>query len=187
MATEHPEVQQVLDFWFRELQPSHWFQGGKSLDQVIADRFGGLVEQAHEGGLQDWADTALGRLALIIVLDQFSRNVYRGSPKTWAMDEACQRLVVDGIEAGMDETLAASQRHFFYMPLMHAEDPALQALSVDRFTALRDQATAVLDFALEHAECIRDFGRFPYRNEVLGRETTREEAEYLASDRNPFG
>ncbi|KAA9130892.1 DUF924 domain-containing protein [Marinihelvus fidelis] len=187
MASNHPGIAQVLDFWFRELRPSQWYGGGEALDAEIAARFGALVEQAHAGELDDWAETALGRLALVIVLDQFSRNIFRGSPRTWAMDEVCQRLVVDGIDAGMDETLALSQRQFFYMPLMHAEDPALQALSVEMFTALRDQAESTLEYALEHAGCIHEFGRFPYRNDVLGRETTPAEADYLASDRNPFG
>ncbi len=186
VPTGRSDIQEVLDFWFRELTPNQWFQGGPALDEMIAERFGELVDQARSGMLDDWADTPLGRLALIIVLDQFSRNVFRGSPKTWEMDPVCQQLAVEGIEAGMDESLALSQRQFFYMPLMHAEDPELQALSVRKFTQLRDEAVTILDFAREHAETIRAFGRFPYRNKVLDRDTTDAEARYLASDRNPF-
>lgn len=106
------------------------------------------------------------------MLDQFPRHVYRGTPGAYASDAKAQRLACEGIEARVDEELTLSERHFFYLPLMHAEDPALQAKSVERFTALRDAAEQVLAFAREHRDVVARFGRFPYRNAVLGRPST---------------
>lgn len=116
----------VLDFWFRELTPQDWFGAGEKFDPIVRRRFGMLHEEAAEGALDGWAATPLGRLALIIVLDQFSRHIHRGTPLAFAQDPKAQDLALDGIAQAMDLQLAFSQRHFFYMPLMHAEDARLQ-------------------------------------------------------------
>lgn len=172
----------IIDFWYRELTPRQWFVGGGAeLDELIRKRFGSLLEDAKRGALDEWAESPRGRLALIIVLDQFSRNACRGLPEAFAADAKAQQLAREGIEAGMDKPLNMAERHFFYMPLMHAEDAELQRLSIEKFTALRDDAESLLDFAKDHCSIVERFGRFPYRNSALGRSATPEEDEYLAS------
>lgn len=169
----------VLDFWFRELTPDHWFRGGADLDEKIRLQFGGLLNDAAKGKCDGWATTALGRLALILLLDQFSRHVFRGSPDSYRCDEKAQRLTLEGINSGMDKQLAFSERHFFYLPLMHAESKALQALSIEKFTELRQYADTVFEFAKGHQATVERFGRFPHRNIVLGRTSTDEESAFL--------
>lgn len=175
----------VIDFWFRELTPRQWFtDGGPELDALVRERFGALVEAARRGALDHWARTPRGRLALIIVLDQFPRHVFRGAPEAYSSDLEAQRLACEGIEARVDEELTVAERQFFYLPLMHAEDLELQARSVERFTALRDELEAVLGFAVGHRDVVARFGRFPHRNRILGRASSAEETAFLASGEN---
>ena len=194
--SDAPSAQDVLDFWFGDgLQrdwPSTnhqalWFGGGAEQDATIRQRFGALVESAFAGGLADWEQTLPTRLALLIVLDQFSRNVYRGQARAFAGDARAQQLVLTTLATGEDEALACVGRVFLYMPLMHAENPVLQARCVERFTtlhdnsppALREEVAGNLHFALEHRDTIQRFGRFPHRNAALGRESTAEETAFL--------
>lgn len=181
------EYRPVIDFWFRELTPPQWFmEGGPELDDRVRTRFGALVEAARHGALDHWAATPRGRLALIILLDQFPRHVFRDTPEAYASDAKAQALAAEGIEGGMDEQLNFAERQFFYMPLMHAEDVDLQALSLERYESLRDSAEAVLGFASGHRRTVYRFGRFPHRNKVLGRASSPEEDAFLASDENTF-
>ncbi|WP_395334734.1 DUF924 family protein [Novosphingobium sp. BL-8H] len=173
------EQARVLDFWFRELTPADWFGAAETLDPIVRSRFGELHRQAFEGCLEDWAENPLGRLALIIVLDQFSRHIFRGTADAFASDGRAQKLAVDGVEEGIDEQLSFAQRHFFYMPLMHAEDPALQRLSVECFARLQAFADQLLGFAKSHQEEVRRFGRFPHRNAALGRGDTDAESAFM--------
>jgi uncharacterized protein (DUF924 family) len=193
MAVELPEQGQameseyrpVIDFWFRELTPRQWFTaGGTELDELIRTRFGAQVEAARRGALDHWAASPRGRLALIILLDQFPRHVYRNTPDAYASDAKALALAKQGIELRLDEQLTLAEQQFFYLPLMHAEDKGVQALSVERFTALRDAAEAVLGFALGHRDVVDRFGRFPHRNEVLGRASSADEKAFLASGEN---
>jgi uncharacterized protein (DUF924 family) len=178
---EH-EYYPVIDFWFRELTPRQWFmEGGPELDGRVRARFGALVDAARLGALDRWAASPRGRLALIIVLDQLPRHVFRGLPEAYAGDTRAQALAVEGIEANMDEELTLSERQFFYMPLMHAENRDLQALSLERFEALRDDAEAMLRFASGHRRIVYRFGRFPHRNTILGRGSSLEEEAFLAA------
>ncbi|HUD29021.1 MAG TPA: DUF924 family protein [Novosphingobium sp.] len=172
----------VLDFWFRNLTPQDWFQGGERLDTLIRERFGALHRAAAMGEHDDWAGTPLGRLALVIVLDQFSRNIHRDDPRAFAQDARALELALAGIAGGEDERLTFSQRHFLYMPLMHSEDPEMQRRSIERFTALRDFAEDVLAFARSHGDEIARFGRFPHRNAALGRNSTDAEAAFVRGD-----
>lgn len=177
------EYRPVIDFWFRELTPKQWFaDGGPELDARVRARFGALVEAARRGAFDHWATAPRGRLALILVLDQFPRHVFRGTSDAFASDATAQALAREGIAAGMDEDLTLAERQFFYMPLMHAEDREVQALSVARFTALRDAAQAALGFALDHRDVVERFGRFPHRNAMLGRASSTEEQAFLASE-----
>jgi uncharacterized protein (DUF924 family) len=177
--SENPAVQCVLEFWFSELTPEQWFRDGQALDDTVRVRFGALLDQARRGELEDWAKTPSGRLALVILLDQFSRHVFRGTPDVFAADARAQTLTLDGIARGMDEQLESpAQRQFFYMPLMHAEDRNLQALSLEKMTA-NDFGEGALKAARAHADIIARFGRFPHRNRILGRAPTPEEESFL--------
>lgn len=176
----------VIDFWFRELTPQDWFGGGPALDDGITRRFADTLDQALNGKLDSWADTSRGRLALILVLDQFARHIHRGDAKSYAGAHKAEQLAKTGIEAGMDQKLPLSERHFFYIPLMHAEDKELQALSLEKFTELKRETERILGFASHHHDIVARFGRFPHRNAMLGRETTDEEETFLNSEENMF-
>ena len=178
-------AQSVLDFWFSELTPEQWFQGGEALDGTVRVRFGTLLEQAKRDELDDWAKTPSGRLALIILLDQFSRHVFRGTREAFAADAKARALTLDGIAKGMDAELPTpAQEIFFYMPLMHAEDGNLQALCVEKVSALDDGdiADGALRSACEHEDVIARFGRFPHRNKILGRVSTPAEETFLKNN-----
>ncbi len=179
--------QPVLDFWFTELTPQQWFRGGEELDRLMQQRFTPLLQQAERGELDSWAAVPRGCLALILLLDQFTRNIHRGQPQAFVQDPKAQRLVLDGIAQGWDKLLNMGERQFFYMPLMHAEDRALQKLSLQKFRELRDYADNILQFAKDHAAIVDQFGRYPHRNRVLGRENTGPEQEFLANDGNRYG
>lgn len=193
--------QPVLDFWFEDGiargWPSHnlgalWFGGSPSLDEQIREQFEPLVEAALWSELVDWEAKPLSRVALLVLLDQFTRNIYRGEGRAFSGDHRAVTLVMEGIARGMDEMLPWVGRVFFYMPLMHAEDLPLQDESVSCFTRLvaaaekddaevADKVRGHLDHAIEHRDVIVRFGRFPHRNAALGRESTPEELEYLAN------
>ncbi len=186
----------VLDFWlgddFASGWPSRdmgkqWFGGSVELDQQIAQRFGAAVTQALGGGLSDWEDQPLSRLALVILLDQFPRNMYRGKAQAFAGDERAQALVTDALAQGLHTQLPWVGRMFLYMPLMHAEDLVLQEEGVRRFRELAGEVpedlrvtlTSSLRFAEQHRDIIARLGRFPYRNNALGRTNTALEFEFL--------
>jgi len=181
-------AQDVLDFWFAEAGTTHWFAADAAFDAQIRARFGEAVEAAANGRLDDWMATPAGWLALLILLDQFPRNLYRDDPRAWAADASAQRVALSGMARGDDRQLHAVQRVFAYLPLEHAEDSALQRRSVELFEALlaeaaperRQQFEDYLDYARRHREVIARFGRFPHRNATLGRVSTPEETLYLA-------
>lgn len=170
----------VLAFWFRELTPRHWFLGSKKLDADMRRRFTDWVDAALRGDLDGWANSPRGRLSLILLLDQFTRNIHRGTAMAFAGDAKAQSLVVEGLAAGLDRPLNLAERHFFYMPLVHAEDPGLQALSLKKFTAFLREAQSTVQHQKDHAAIIERFGRFPSRNLALGRVSTVEEEEFLS-------
>ncbi|HXU99282.1 MAG TPA: DUF924 family protein [Caulobacteraceae bacterium] len=169
----------ILDFWFRELAPRHWFLGSKKLDADMRRRFSRWVDAALNGQLDAWAETSRGRLALILLLDQFTRNIHRGTPGAFAGDARAQSLVLEGLAAKMDRPLNLAERQFFYMPLVHAEDPKLQALSLKKFAAWLREAQSTVKHQKDHAAVIERFGRFPTRNAALGRASTPEEQAFL--------
>jgi len=167
-----------------------WFRGGPEVDEEIAQKFAPVLEKARRGELDSWAHTPRGRLALIIILDQFSRSVYRGTPIAYAQDLAAQRLALEGIEAGMDRALTDAERLFFMLPFGHSEDLALQERSAryreeevaDAAEHLRWWQEHNLHQAKGHRDIVARFGRYPHRNEVLGRSSTPEELEYLRDE-----
>jgi uncharacterized protein (DUF924 family) len=177
----------VLDFWFHELSPRQWFGGGPELDAMIRTRFEALVEKAKQGTLDGWASSPRGLLALIVLLDQFTRNIFRGGPQAFAGDGKAELLSQRAIAEGMDKELTLAERQFLYMPLMHAENRTLQNLSLEKFAELKKEAADILGFAQEHADIVDRFGRFPGRNKALGRASTPEEDAFLASGKGNFG
>lgn len=181
-------AQDVLDFWFADENAVRWFRPDAEFDQTIRSRFASTLEAASSGSLDAWALTPHGWLALLIVLDQFSRNIYRGDARAFAQDGKAQSLALEGLERRDDEALAPLERVFAYLPLEHAEDLALQWRSVTLFRALalqsspnaRGQYENFLDYARRHCEVVTRYGRFPHRNEALGRPSTVDELAYLA-------
>lgn len=171
-----PGSEDVLHFW-RRAGGEKWFTADAGFDAEIAERFGALHKAAAAGRCDEWAETAPGALALIIVLDQFSRNIHRDSAEAFACDAKALGLAEEALERGFDQQVEKSLRGFFYMPFMHAEDRAAQARSVALFEALGGEEG--LKYAEIHADIIARFGRFPHRNRALGRPMLAEEQEYL--------
>lgn len=183
-------AQDVLDFWFADENTVRWFLRDADFDQIIRERFASTLDAAAGGALDAWALTPRGWLALLIVLDQFSRNIHRGDACAFAQDAKAQALVLAGLERRDDEALAPLERVFAYLPLEHAEDLALQWRSVTLFRALALQASPqargqyenFLDYARRHCEVVTRYGRFPHRNAAVGRPSTPDELVYLAED-----
>jgi uncharacterized protein (DUF924 family) len=171
---------EILTFWFgsgddevRDI----WFKKDDTFDQEIRERFGTARQTAAAGGHDDWANTADGALALVILLDQFSRNLCRGSADAFATDEKSLSIAKAAIDNGFDLAQHPIRRGFFYLPFEHSENLAEQVRSIELFTALGNEHT--LKYAVEHHDIIERFGRFPHRNAVLGRESTAEEQAFL--------
>ncbi len=173
-------VEQVLSFWYGAPMRDHWFKSTPELDAEIRSRFESTYRAAAESGLDDWARTAEGAVALVIVLDQFPLNMYRGRPESFATEKAARQVAVHAIDAGLDRALGDEQKIFLYMPLMHREDIADQDRVVELLEAAGLEATA--KWARHHREIVRRFGRFPHRNAILGRVSTPEELAYLNSE-----
>lgn len=182
------EPDDVLRFWFAADNAARWFVRDDGFDAAIRQRFAAVAGAAGDGHLQGWTRTPEGWLALLIVLDQFPRNLYRGDARAFACDARALSKALQGLERGDDLLLPVLHRAFAYLPLEHAEDPAMQERSVVLFSALcaaaepehRAQARQFLDYAQRHREVIVRFGRFPHRNASLGRASTPAELAYLA-------
>ena len=197
-------IEAILSFWFKEQALSApqidrrmdiWFGGDPLFDHEVEKTFANDVEDASDGKLDHWAAEPLGRLALIILIDQFRRNIYRKSVKAFSHDKLALKLCVEGAMEKKDKGLTPIQRVFFYMPLQHAESRKVQAKSVDLYNRLAESVSptyqetflTVAQFAELHKDIVDQFGRFPHRNRLLGRENTPEEDEYLAGDSPDFG
>ncbi|MCR9135480.1 MAG: DUF924 domain-containing protein [Alphaproteobacteria bacterium] len=175
---EIAEPSAVSTFWFDELEPKDWFVKNAEIDHEIAKRFG-ATHLALAGNVpQQWWESAEAVLALIIVFDQFPRNIYRGTPLAFATDGLALREAKAAIDAGLDQIVDEDRRLFFYMPYEHSESLADQERSVELFKKLSNEN--YLDYAHQHRDVIAEFGRFPHRNAILGRDSTSEEAAYLA-------
>jgi uncharacterized protein (DUF924 family) len=188
----HMKAQDVLDFWF--LPPAdpaygkarpEWFRKDPAFDAQIRERFGSLVNQAIAGGLREWdlEGGAQGRLARILLLDQFTRNAFRETPESFAGDILALAAAQALVDSGADQALPPFQRAFAYMPYEHAEDARMQQCAVDLFARLAAQHegfTEMLDYAHRHRGVIARFGRFPHRNPILGRASTADELQYLS-------
>jgi uncharacterized protein (DUF924 family) len=169
------DIATVIDFW-RDAGPRRWFAKNAAFDAGFRARFLSQHEAAAQGKLDDWANNALGALALVILLDQFPRNAFRATPRMYATDTLARQIAAKAIEAGFDLQAPAELRFFFYLPFAHSENLADQDRSVE-FT--KPLGPEYLKHALEHREIIERFGRFPHRNGILGRTTIEEEREFL--------
>jgi uncharacterized protein (DUF924 family) len=165
----------VIDFW-RGIGPKGWFEKNAAVDEEIRQRFLGLHEAAAAGKLASWEQNAEGALALLILLDQFPRNMFRGNARAYATDPLARAVAAGALVRGFDSQVPQQLRGFFYLPFMHSEDLADQERSVALYRAA---GLENLKYAEEHAEIIRRFGRFPHRNAILGRASTPEEQAFL--------
>jgi uncharacterized protein (DUF924 family) len=203
-ADDQHRIDAILSFWFKELDLSApqidrrmdiWFGHDAAFDQEIQTEFADDVDRASDGELDHWADESRGRLALILLLDQFRRNIYRNTAKAFEKDNVALRLCVEGAMEKKDQGLTPIQRAFYYMPLQHAESVKVQAKGCELYNRLaeavsptyRETFSTIAQFAELHRDIIDQFGRFPHRNKLLGRENTAEEDEYLADDSPDFG
>lgn len=188
-------TQDVLDFWFGAPgTPEHgatrdvWFRKDPAFDAVIAARFGEAVGIALAGGYGGWCATASGALARVLLLDQFTRNMFRDTPRAFAGDARALATAQDAVVRNLDRELDPYGRWFLYMPFEHAEDVAMQHRSLELFGALSTEMgdPALLEWARKHAEVIFRFGRYPHRNAILGRASTPEETAFLAQPGSRF-
>lgn len=177
-------AQDVLNFWFNELEPKDWFVSSESVDQTITERFSALLQSAAQCELSHWRDSAKGRLAEIIVLDQFSRNIYRNTAGAFSQDPLALALSQEAIALGKDKELSSTEQSFLYMPFMHSESATIHQHAVELFN--KPGLENNYDFELKHKVIIDRFGRYPHRNEILGRESTPEEIEFLAQPGSSF-
>ncbi len=201
---DQARIDAILLFWFKEQELSGpqidrrmdiWFGTDPVLDHEIEKEFGDDVAAASEGRLDHWAADPHGRLALILLIDQFRRNIYRNSAEAFSMDKLALKLCVEGAMEKKDIGLTPLQRIFFYMPLQHAESRKVQEKSVNLYNRLaeavsptyRETLLTIAQFAELHRDIIDQFGRFPHRNKLLNRDNTAEEDEYLATDSPDFG
>jgi uncharacterized protein (DUF924 family) len=168
---------EVLHFWFHEIESRLWFSKDSKFDDLIRERFTGIYHQVASCETYEWRKTPKGRLAEIIVLDQFSRNMFRDSALAFKNDTLALALAQEAVASGDDKKLSLIERSFLYMPYMHSESEKIHEEAVRLFSQKGLEGN--LEFELLHKEMIDRFGRYPYRNEILGRDSTREELEFL--------
>ncbi len=196
-------IDDIIDFWFGPLdehgqadagQAARWWKKDPAFDEEIRTRFEPVHRAIHARELENWLADPRGRVAQIVVLDQFSRNMYRGRPAMFASDPRALQMVQDGLDRGDDRALPRDPRAFFYMPLVHAEDLAVQDRAVALFTELcdgsppdrRERAAAMVKYAGMHRDIVRRFGRFPHRNAILERPSTPDEIAFLEQPGSGF-
>lgn len=205
MSFDTKQIDRILGFWFGRLieneLPSEeyrkqWWTKDHENDKRIKDHFGDDLDLAIRGKLDDWKKTPLGTLALILLLDQFTRNIYRDAEEAFSQDQKAVEACVNGIKKGFDFELHPVQRVFYYMPLMHSEDMVMQEKSIELFSNLANQVknpepiakmvSGSFEYAMKHYEIVKRFGRYPHRNIILGRESTSEEIEFLSGPGSSF-
>lgn len=175
---------EILKFWFEESTPSQWFSKDDSFDRSIADRFSEVHSRAVRCELYSWRENAQGRLAEIIVLDQFSRNMFRESPLAFKNDPVALVLSQEAVSLGMDKLLKAVERSFMYLPFMHSESIEIHKFAVNLYSQPGMESN--LEWEIKHKKIIEKFGRYPHRNDALGRKSTKEELEFLKGPDSSF-
>ena len=175
---------EVLTFWFKEIDQRKWWTNDAEFDALLRSRFLGLLQQAAAGELYQWRATPQGRLAEILVLDQFSRNIYRGTPNAFAQDPQALTLSQEAVTAGALQALGEIERSFLLMPHMHSESRLVHVQAERLFKQYAPQAN--YEFELRHKAIVDRFGRYPHRNQILGRRSTEEEIEFLKQPGSAF-
>ena len=171
---------EILDFWFVETSPVQWFQKSDVFDDMVRERFLPLYNMAKDGLCDSWMTDADGHLALIILLDQFPRNMFRGMPQAFETDARALEVARKAISLGLDQVLTQIKRRFIYLPFEHSENMEDQEKSVELFETMKEEDPLGYEYAIRHLRIIEQFGRFPHRNEILGRKSTDAEIEYLS-------
>ncbi|OIN85822.1 MAG: hypothetical protein AUJ12_07750 [Alphaproteobacteria bacterium CG1_02_46_17] len=179
-------IQDVLHFWFEETSPSQWFQVNEVFDDMVRDRFAGLYQMAVNGVCDGWAREVDGALALVLIFDQFPRNMFRDTAQAFATDPRALDVSRKVIELGFDHLVSVSKRRFFYLPFEHSEDIEDQKISLSLFEKMKATDPLSYEYALRHYKIIEQFGRYPHRNAVLGREGTVEELAFLSKNGRGF-
>lgn len=174
----------ILKFWFEEIDPTFWWKKDSAFDQEITERFSEVHQQAAACELYLWRKSAQGRLSEIIILDQFSRNMFRDSPEAFAYDALALGLAQEAVTNSADKELTAIERSFLYMPYMHSESLAIHKLAIDLYK--RNGIESNYQFEIKHKTIIERFGRYPHRNKILNRQSTAEEIEFLNQDNSSF-
>ena len=174
----------ILAFWFEQTPPERWWKVDPEFDALLRSRFLGLLLQASAGELHGWRESARGRLAEVIVLDQFSRNIHRGTPAAFAQDPMALALAQEAVRAGATAALSPIQNNFLLMPYMHSESRAIHDLAVTLYSAHAPAEN--LQYELRHKAIVDRFGRYPHRNAILGRESTPEELAFLQQPGSSF-
>ena len=178
------EIEDILNFWFKDCKPEHWFKKNDDFDQMIEKRFSSVIEDSIEGKLDSWEETETGCLALIIVLDQFTRNVFRDTPRAFAGDKRALALSQTCCDKGYLNNPDINRSKFMLMPMMHSENLAVQDAALPLFNNYASEKD--YEYAEKHREIIARFRRFPHRNVILGRKSTNEELEFLKQPGSSF-
>jgi len=176
--------QEIIDFWFQEIDPAKWWVKDPEFDQLIRDKFLTIYEQAKVCELYTWRTTAKGRLAEVIVLDQFPRNMFRGTALSFATDSLALTLSQEAVSIGADQALTTTEKSFLYMPFMHSESLGIHQQAVKLFELNGNESN--LKFEIKHKEIIEKYGRYPHRNEILGRESKQDELVFLTQPGSGF-
>lgn len=183
-ANQISTKEEVLAFWFDEISPEQWFKKDKNFDAMLTKRAGTTVGKALNGQIDNWAETANGATALVIVLDQFTRNIFRDTPQAFSGDEIALVVSLKSINSDWFGELPSMHNHFLLMPMMHSEDILIQEKSLPLFEMHTNELTH--EYAVKHRDIVAKFGRFPHRNAILGRPSTPEELEFLAQPGSSF-
>ena len=176
----------ILKFWFEETVPEQWFQKSSEFDRDITDRFSDHYQSAMAGNYDEWMETAKGCLALVILLDQFPRNMFRDKPEMFASDDKALKIAKYAVAQKFDEHLSLHEKVFLYLPYEHSENLEDQKTSLSLFKETKGEDPTFYDYAQKHYDVIEQFGRFPHRNDILNRDSTGEEKEYLAQPGSGF-
>jgi len=177
---------QILDFWFTQTSPEQWFQVSTKFDQKILDNFHEIYKKGVAGDFEDWKNSAKGALSYCILLDQMPRNMFRGTPKAFATDALALKMARYAVHSKFDDDLSILEKRFIYLPYEHSEDLKDQETSVQLFEKIKQQDAMGYEYAVKHYDVIKEYGRFPHRNEILRRSNTKAEEEYLSNPNAGF-
>ena len=177
---------EVLNFWFIEIKPQQWFQKNEGFDRLVKERFSDAYDLAVQGIFDDWRETPEGALALVILLDQFPRNMFRNTPRSFATDTVALEVAKTAIEKSYDQVLTTQQKSFLYLPFEHSEKLEDQEMSLSLFEGIKNENPVAYDYAVQHYDIIKEFNRFPHRNKILSRPNTEQEERFLAQPGSGF-